>query len=485
MADLTGLFSPERVAVVGATPREGSVGRAITANLRDEFEGEIVGINPNYEEVLGIDCVDSVARAGDPESGDNISFARYRTEHFRKVSGDPDEEARSHATVGLLRSGLLKRFESSIHAFGNTVSKMAREHGRFIEALDAGRVISTQFLRELAADDEAVFEDLLKQSDLTEDADDFHIDALREAVNADLEKLQSLAALAKQITPDTDPKLQALITELKAIAKQAAEEASSGEDEAQKRKVLIFSFFADTVDWIRAYLEQEIPRHPELAGYIDRLAAVSGSDDIDGVSRQEAVRGFAPVSMQSPSGEDLYDALVTTDVLAEGVNLQQCRHIINFDMPWNPMRLVQRHGRIDRIASPHKRVFLRTIFPLDRLDELLNLEQRILDKLAMAAASVGVAAPIEGAAHGTQVFTETREEIERLLEEDPALYERGGTESAAQSSEEYRQTLRKALQAADLTPTLSTSSAPAAPAPEWQARLRSDFAREFKNTPPV
>lgn len=67
VADLTGLFSPERVAVVGATPREGSVGRAITANLRDEFEGEIVGINPNYEEVLGIDCVDSVARAGDPE----------------------------------------------------------------------------------------------------------------------------------------------------------------------------------------------------------------------------------------------------------------------------------------------------------------------------------------------------------------------------------------------------------------------------------
>ena len=141
-----------------------------------------------------------------------------------------------------------------------------------------------------------------------------------------------------------------------------------------------------------------------------------------------------------------YDLLVSTDVLAEGVNLQQCRHIINFDMPWNPMRLVQRHGRIDRIGSPHKRVFMRTIFPVDRLDRLLGLEQRILDKLAMAAASVGVVAPIDGAAQGSQVFTEAREEIERLLEEDPTLYERGGTASAAQTGEEYRQTLRKALE---------------------------------------
>ena len=152
--------------------------------------------------------------------------------------------------------------------------------------------------------------------------------------------------------------------------------------------------------------------------------------------------------MKAPADrrEDRYDLLISTDVLAEGVNLQQCRHIVNFDMPWNPMRLVQRHGRIDRIDSPHNRVFLRTIFPADRLDRLLNLEQRILDKLAMAAASVGVEAPIEGAARGRQVFTETREEIERLLREDATLYERGATESAAQSGEEYRQTLRKALE---------------------------------------
>ena len=142
---------------------------------------------------------------------------------------------------------------------------------------------------------------------------------------------------------------------------------------------------------------------------------------------------LAGIVLPDPAFEPVLRALLVIET-AEGV------------MPWNPMRLVQRHGRIDRIGSPHSRVFMRTIFPVDRLDRLLNLEQRILDKLAMAAASVGVAAPIEGAAHGRQVFTETRDEIEKLLAEDASLYERGGTVGAAQTGEEYRQTLRKALE---------------------------------------
>jgi hypothetical protein len=173
---------------------------------------------------------------------------------------------------------------------------------------------------------------------------------------------------------------------------------------------------------------------------------VAGSVEVEPTEfgRQRAVAGFAPISTET-NGEDLFDILIATDVLAEGVNLQQCRHIVNFDVPWNPMRLVQRHGRVDRIGSPHARVFLRTIFPADRLDQLLGLEERILRKIALAAASVGVASPVQGGTAGRQVFTETRAEIERLLLEDPSLFERGGTVGAGQTGEEYRQTLRKEL----------------------------------------
>ena len=144
---------------------------------------------------------------------------------------------------------------------------------------------------------------------------------------------------------------------------------------------------------------------------------VAGDESRFGISRENAVFGFVPKTSEAPAGRDadLFDILVTTDVLAEGVIFQQARHIINFDLPWNPMRLVQRHGRIDRIGSPHKDVYLRCFFPDKRLDQLLELEARIRRKLAQAAASVGVEHEvIPGAATSDRVFAETRDEIEAL-----------------------------------------------------------------------
>ena len=404
-----------------------------------------ITVRYNLEELLP-GFFDRLEQTLDPDNEDTISFARY-TPECHQLDRDENEDARSRALIGLLRSGLLKRFESSAFAFKKTVDKMIREHGVFLNALDAGYVVRTAFMKEISADDDAVFEDVLAESVHRSDATDYDCGSLRAAVERDRSLLQELSKLAKKIKINHDPKLRALAAALGEIAAQAEREATDSIDEAQKRKVLVFSSFEDTVEWIRDFLRLELVEQPSLAGYRRRMVVVSGSDELAEVSRQAAVQGFAPVSMEAPQGQgdDLYDLLVATDLLAEGVNLQQCRHIINFDLPWNPMRLVQRHGRIDRIGSPHNRVYLRTIFPADRLDRLLKLEQLILNKLAMAAASIGVVPPIEGAAQGTQVFAETREEIEKLLAEDASLFERGGTISATQSGEEYRQTLRKAL----------------------------------------
>lgn len=397
---------------------------------------------------------DKLEDALDDDDGANpLLFARYDLEAYRRgvTPGDPDhleEIARARATAGLLRSALLKRFESSAHAFGKTVQKMARQHDLFLEALDSGRVITTAFLKEVADDEDASLEELLAGSNETQDAGEFKVRELRRDVKHDRDLLATLATEAAKVVAERDPKLMALVQELDRIVARAEQESTDRIDETQRRKVLIFSFYADTAEWIYGYLKATLAQLPRLAKLSGRVAVAGGSDAIEAeMSRQHAVYGFAPVSSEAPAGrdDDLYDVLVATDVLAEGVNLQQCRHIINYDLPWNPMRLVQRHGRVDRIGSPHNRVYLRTIFPADRLDAMLRLEERILRKLAMAAASVGVMRPIEHAPVGDQVFTETREEIERLLREDAALYERGGTVGAAQSGEEYRQTLRKGL----------------------------------------
>ena len=381
--------------------------------------------------------------AGQPR----LTMARYTPDGYLLGEGTGQGNP---AIVGLLRSGLLKRFESSVHAFATTARRMVDQHDLFLRALDEGKVIRKELMHEIAdMDDEEAIEELLNQPGLTEPAEQYDVEALRRDVEADRDALETMHDQAAAVDPDDDPKLAALVEELAQIAEQAEKEAADEEDARQKRKVIIFSFYGDSVNWVYQYLDRALERDRRLRAYAGRMAVVTGADSYEEVRRDDAVFGFAPRSAGAPEHrqEDRFDLLICTDVLAEGMNLQQCRNIINFDLPWNPQRLVQRHGRIDRIGSPHGNVFLRTFFPDAQLDQLLNLEGRVRRKLAQAAASVGVeVTPIEEGAQGDQSFAETREEIEKLHRGDATLYDAGGTASAAQSGEEYRQELRKALQ---------------------------------------
>ena len=381
----------------------------------------------------------------DPENSDCILFARYKSNTYL-LDPDSDDDRMAHAVTGLLLSGLLKRFESSTGAFKISIKRLIDQHKTFLKSLDKGFVVSTQFLKESASTDDEDFNELLESHEEANDAQLYNQDRLREDIESDLDKLEEILSHINQAAIDSNPKLRALVEELEYILAEAKQEASSREDEFNKRKVLIFSFFADTVNWIHDFLKDEIAINPKLSAYRDRFEMVVGSGGGDDSNKAQAAARFAPDTAGTSADSDLTDLLISTDVLAEGVNLQQARHIINYDMPWNPMRLVQRHGRIDRIGSQHSRVFMRTIFPADRLDALLGLEERISRKIAMAAASVGIVSPISGVASENRDFTETKEEIQKLLDEDASLYERGGTEASTQSGEEYRQTLRKAME---------------------------------------
>lgn len=409
--------------------------KPIASTLEYDFDEVLPGFFDRFEQDLA------------PASGPpRLTLARYQPERY--LGGlEPDGE--DTALVGLVRSGLLKRFESSAHAFRMTCERMAAQHEAFLEALDAGYVLSTELLHEWsAADDEASFEEFVAANGGAQDAAKFNVKALRRDAENDIRLLKDYARLARRVKPERDPKLARLVEELVVIAAEAEREGLDAIDAQQLRKVLVFSQFEETIDWIYEFLVERIGSDERLAAYRGRLVCVAGSRGGDDTSREAAIFGFAPVSAEAPVGRDadLYDLMLSTDVLAEGVNLQQCRNIINFDLPWNPMRLVQRHGRIDRIGSPHKAVYLRTFFPEHGLDRLLGLEERIRRKLAQAAASVGLdGAPIVGAAAREASFTETREEIERLRREEAEIYERGGNQSAAQTGEEYRQELRKAL----------------------------------------
>lgn len=373
-----------------------------------------------------------------------LTLSRYRPSiHLR--SGDI--EAYEQQLSGLLRSGLLKRFESSAYAFARTCRRMADSHDAFLELLSEGHVATGAALTDWLKADTDELDDFIESREDLEDASAYDADALRTDVESDRDLLRTFAFEAEKVTRDIDPKLAALRNELVRIAEQAHEDAVTAQDERDKRKVIVFSYYADTADWITRFLEQVTATDPALSVYRGRVTSVSGDDD-----KTEALFGFAPISAEAPEGtEDRYDILVSTDVLAEGVNLQQARHIINVDLPWNPMRMVQRHGRIDRIGSPHGKVYIRCFFPGKELDTLLHLEERLHRKITQAARSIGVEGEVlPGSEVSDRVFTETREEIERLRREDPGLFEEGGERGHAYSGEEYRQELRQGLQDPDL-----------------------------------
>lgn len=391
--------------------------------------------------------LESFEQALMPEEAEPLlNMARYAPSRYLLTTPD---EAKEAALVGLLRSGLLKRLESSTYAFGRTTEDMAKNHNTFLAALDKGYVLTAEGIEEWQETDNDEVYDRMTREGKAEPVSKYDLSSLRRDVKRDMDLLQQFAQRARTVSRHQDPKLGRLVQELVEIVQQAKREAIDEKDFGDKRKVVIFSYFADTVDWIYEHLKETVSEDSRLAPYRGRIVAV-GRHEVQGASsRGAAIFGFAPDSTEAPPGQDkdLFDVLITTDVLAEGQNLQQCRNVINYDLPWNPMRLVQRHGRVDRIGSPHPDVFVRCFFPDKELNRMLELELRVRRKLAQAAASVGLESEvIPEAATGEVVFAQTRTEIEALRREEAYLFENAGEDPSAHSGEEYRQELRKGLE---------------------------------------
>ena len=375
--------------------------------------------------------------------GDEVLvLARYAPSGYLVTGGPP----RSYEAqlAGLLKSGLLKRFESSAFAFAETCDAMAASHDAFLTLLEQGHVATGRALQEMAGTEGDELEDLAKGwEDLVEPASAYDVGTLRAHAEADRDLLRAWAAEARAVAPGDDPKLAALRTELVGILAQA--QASIGDEELARdqRKVIIFSYFADTVRWVADYLRGVLDA-PEFAPYRGRLAVMRGADR--GTNEERRVLfGFAPRTTEAPDGyEDAFDILVTTDVLAEGVNLQQAQHVINFDLPWNPMRLVQRNGRIDRLASSHTEVFSHCFMPDADLDQMLQLEQTLRLKIVQAAASVGTEGEIlPGSAVDDHSFTEALEVIDQIRQGEAGFL---SGRLDASSVEEFRQQLRAGLE---------------------------------------
>jgi hypothetical protein len=398
-------------------------------------------------------------RRGDPG---RLLLSRYVPSSYLRSE---ELNATQVSNMGLLRSALLKRLESSPTALAGTLGVLIKTHEAFLSALDRGWVLIGGALRDYVNSESEDLDEIVENLDVEMEhqatpAEDFHSEQLASDVALDLKLIRELRESALAAAHGVEPKAIRLFDELGQIAQKAKPVHPKGISSGDRRKVIVFSTYADTIRDLHARLSGALEVATDespLAAYRGRLAppiigeyASGKTGGIDQKSRANAIAEFAPrtagpldLKSGAPLMQDNFDILLTTDVLAEGVNLQQAAEIINYDLPWNPMRIVQRHGRVDRIGSEHDEIHLGVFFPTEHLDEFLHLEETLNRKLKQADAAVGTGTVLPG-----QVAFAPRDHFDPddLVEEIQDLVDSGGG-SAAGSGEEYRRRLANALAA--------------------------------------
>ncbi|MER3399360.1 MAG: hypothetical protein C4316_12710 [Chloroflexota bacterium] len=326
--------------------------------------------------------------------------AEGMVQRLQEALGWSQEEAREFvmaigrqtALAHIMRVLYLKRLESSVEALRISLRRLHGFLRRFQDALGRGRLLSGEDYREWlqreggdeeGAEEVGGWEEFL--TGLPElPADRYDVPSIQKAVAADL------ATLERILTPlegqRSDDKLEALKDLL----------ASEG---LRGKKVVLFSYFKDTA----RYLYRSLTRDEDFLKRLGHQRIAIVDSDVKPEDRTRRVSQFAPCAGGWPAGEtgsalpeEQIDLLISTDVLSEGQNLQDAEVIVNYDLHWNPVRMVQRIGRLDRIGSPHAVIHVYNFFPEEELEELLGLLQRLSDKLRAINRTVGLDASVLG-----------------------------------------------------------------------------------------
>jgi len=287
----------------------------------------------------------------------------------------------------LMRINLLKRMESSIHAFKLTTERILYLINQTLEKLDKGIDYNPDLgINNINLDDDDEDWDNLmigkKRKVLLQDIDELK---WRGDLELDKIKLEELLRKANEITPDRDQKLSDL--------KDIIDEKVFNPINPGNKKIIIFTAFADTAKYLYKNISQwaldEFDIHSALVTGGDAnkttLKSVVQSD------LNEILTNFSPKSKEraniDPDATEEIDILICTDCISEGQNLQDCDYLINYDIHWNPVRIIQRFGRIDRIGSENKQIQLVNFWPNMELDEYINLEARVKNRMVMVDVS--------------------------------------------------------------------------------------------------
>ena len=275
--------------------------------------------------------------------------------------------------VNLMRVNIFKRLESSVNSFTLTLERILKQIEVMMSILDKGQEFDLDNHSFNVEDDELEDEIGGKIRIKVKDLD---ILKLKEDLSEDRKILETLLYQSIDITPDKDAKLIDL--------KKHITEKINHPINKDNKKMIIFTSFSDTAEYLYENISEWLLQEHGL--YTGIVTGSSGTKtNLKTVSNQfEAILAhFSPKSNHLRTDIEQIDVLIATDCISEGQNLQDCDYLINYDIHWNPVRIVQRFGRIDRIGSKNKVIQLVNFWPNIELDEYINLEDRVRNRMVM------------------------------------------------------------------------------------------------------
>ena len=355
--------------------------------------------------------------AGFADQIDKLNLSPYNIKSFKRKQDKKDEQEvkRNNALAALMKSLWLKRLESSLVAFESSIERQQRFQTEFAGYLEKGKLLTSDKFRKIIAAEEDEDENISIQEILESleqvNPKEYNINQLQTKISDDCHSLNHILQTLKSIK---DVVAQGLENDLKLAAfKTLLQERLHGQ------KVLVFSYFKDTARYLydkltndRTWLESM--GHPQ----IDIITGATS-----GKQREEKVKRFAPKSNiekdatpeeRQELADHEIDILICTDVLSEGQNLQDAGVLVNYDLHWNPVRMIQRAGRIDRLGTEYEQLFIYNCFPEEGLEKLLGLVKRLQERIATIDREVG----LDGSVLGEVISDKSIEELRKLKQAD-------------------------------------------------------------------
>jgi SNF2 family DNA or RNA helicase len=312
-------------------------------------------------------------------------------DHYAQKFGNFTQEGREKVLISMMKVNFLKRLESSIDSFRLTIERTIKKIDTLIFKIE-------NFQKATNENPTYDFSNLSEEDfdDLDIDPEDFKIGGKlkidlthlklpewKEAVAGDRSHLKYLLDHAEAVIPSRDAKL----IRIREVLEHKFENPTTNRDNELVRKVIVFTAFADTAKYLWDELAKALCEstgiHAALIAGGATYHTTLGKSDFEHILTNFSPRSKNRDRQPSLPQDEEIDLLIATDCISEGQNLQDCDLLINYDIHWNPVRIIQRFGRIDRIGSRNTHVSLVNFWPTDDLDAYLNVKRRVESRMAL------------------------------------------------------------------------------------------------------